>query len=77
MKLLDQTWHPVRQKKRTFSFHHHTNLRDYLILLNSYINHINEGTEKKYVFVFSDESYIHQSHISKYSYITEEGGKWK
>ena len=64
MKTLGLSWAPLKSKPRTFASHRHENLRNYLIELDKYVRHINNGNQEKYTFVFTDESYIHQNHSS-------------
>ena len=70
MKTLGLSWAPLKSKPRTFASHRHENLRNYLIELDKYVRHINNGNQEKYTFVFTDESYIHQNHSSGKSYLT-------
>ena len=72
MKMLGKQWHPIKPKKRTFSSQHQLALRAFLIKLDAYIKHINAGNTEKLVFVFTDESYIHQLHTAKFSYLSKE-----
>ena len=67
------TWAPMKAKKRTYNDIHKKTLRDYLITLDKYTKEeAEQGENWDYVWVFMDESYIHQNHNCKYSYQTEQ-----
>ena len=73
VKSLGLSWAPMKPKKRTFADHHSQTLRKYLILLDHYIKEEREeGENWDYVWIFMDESYIHQNHKSQFSYQTAE-----
>ena len=62
MTKLGLSWAPIKHKPRTFAAHRHGHLRNFLIKLNSYTKEINEGNSRELLFVYTDESYIHQNH---------------
>jgi hypothetical protein len=47
-----------------------TSIRDLLIKFDEYYRHIRDRNLKGYVFVYLDESYVHQTHAGNYSYCT-------
>ena len=76
MALLGRTWVPIRPNRQTFAAHHHDALRKYLIKLDAYMNHMAVGNKEGLVFVFMDESYIHQNHSHRRTYQTDDMKKW-
>ena len=75
MEKLGLTWAPIKFKPRTFAAHRHEHLRNFLISLDRYTKEINNGNERGLVFVYTDESYIHQNHQSKCTYLSDEQRK--
>lgn len=72
LQRLGLTWAPIKAKPRTFAAHRHENLRNFLIKLDSYVKEMERGNERGLVFVFTDESYIHQNHRGECSYLTAD-----
>jgi hypothetical protein len=65
------TWRPVKYQKRTMGAYRMDALRDFLIKLNDYYADYINNPDSPYVFVFTDESYVHQTHAQKHTW----GGK--
>ena len=72
LKRLGLEWSYIKPKPRTFASHRHEHLRNYLIQLDSYMKEMKAGNERGLVFVFTDESYIHQNHKSNMSYLNKD-----
>ena len=69
---LGLTWKPVKSKKKNVGAFRMDAIRDYLVELNGYYKAWKEDPENcAFIFVCTDESYIHQNHASKYSYLRE------
>ncbi len=68
MKRLGLSWRKVKPKARTFGAYRNEAIRDYLIDLDKYTREIANGNEKGLVFVFMDESYVHDNHAAAYSF---------
>ena len=75
MEKLGLTWAPIKFKPRTFAAHRHEHLRNFLISLDRYTKEINNGNERGLVFVYTDESYIHQNNQSKCTYLSDKQRK--
>ena len=75
MTKLGLSWAPVKHKPRMFAAHRHEHLRNFLIKLNSYTKEINEGNRFELLFVFTDESYIHQNHQLGKTYLSKRQQK--
>jgi transposase len=69
---LGLTWMKVRPKRRTLNAFRRTSIRDFLIKFDEYYRHIRDDNPKGYVFVYLDESYVHQTHAGSYSYCTAD-----
>ena len=78
MNSLGLTWKPIRAKKKTASDYRIDLLYDFIIEFDKYYNLIydkdnNQIEDSDYVFVFTDESYIHKGHGKKMTYMREGG----
>ena len=69
------TWTPMKFKPRTFAAHRHEALRNFLIKLDAYVKELRNGNERELVFVFTDESFIHQNHKKSKSYLSSKEKK--
>jgi hypothetical protein len=58
-KRLALTWKPIQHKKRNTFAYCQEILYDYITKFNDYYTQIRDDNECDYVFVFTDESYIH------------------
>jgi hypothetical protein len=66
-------WKPVRTKKRNLGAYRMDLLREFLIELDKYYKQwIADKDNCPFVFVFTDESYIHRTHAMSNSYINEK-----
>ena len=74
-KSLGLSWKPVQANKKTASAYRMDLLYDFIIKFDDYYNKVfySNQIESDYVFVFTDESYIHKGHGKKMTY-TREGG---
>jgi hypothetical protein len=63
-----------KPKRRTLGAYRNEVIRDYLISLDSYVKRINAG--EKLLLVYLDESYLHSTHGSAFSY-HEQGNTHK
>ena len=72
MRQIGKTWAPVRPKRRTLAAQHHEALRNFLITLDKLEKMKADGNSENVVYVFMDESYVHENHQSKYSYLTKD-----
>ena len=71
MSVLGLSWQPVKAKKRNVGAYRMDLLRDYLInFSNLYVQFIRNPEECDFVFVFTDETYVHRNHSSKNSYMS-------
>ena len=75
MTKLGLSWAPIKHKPRTFAAHRHEHLRNFLIKLDSYTKEINEGNSRELLFVYTDESYIHQNHQMGKTYLNKHEQK--
>ena len=71
MTRLGLSWAPIKYKPRTFAAHRHEHLRNYLIKLDAYTKEIKDGNKRELMFVFTDESYIHQNHQGGKTYLSQ------
>jgi hypothetical protein len=70
MKQLGLAWKPVRSSKQRLGDYRMDLLRSFLIEFNNlYSIWIANPDDCDFIFVFTDESYIHQTHSNKCSYI--------
>ena len=69
LKALGLSWSKVKPQKRTLSSFRLKAIRDYLIEFSNYVQEMENGNPNDYVFVFQDESYIHNTHAGGYSYV--------
>lgn len=69
LKELGLSWSKVKPQKRTLSSFRLKAIRDYLIEFSNHVQEIENGNPNDYVFVFQDESYIHNTHAGGYSYV--------
>jgi hypothetical protein len=71
MWLLGLNWRPTKPRARTLGAFRLEAIRNYLIKLDAYIREIESSSNpRNCVFVFTDESYIHNTHGSKHSYFS-------
>lgn len=64
------TWQPIRSKKKNIGMYRMDSLRDFLIELDKYYKEWIKGPEEsEKIFVFADESYVHQGHSYDKSYL--------
>lgn len=75
MAKLGLSWAPMKHKPRTFAAHRHEHLPNFLIKLNSSTKEINKGNRRELLFVFTDESYIHQNHQLGKTYLSKREQK--
>lgn len=69
---LGLTWKPVKAKKRNVGNYRMDLLRDYLIKFDKlYKEFIKDEENCPFVFVFTDESYIHRNHSKEKTYLRE------
>ena len=69
MKRLGLTWQPVKPKKRNVGAYRMDLLRDFIISFDDlYKKKVDPTNNSDYVFVFTDETYIHKTHAGKFSY---------
>ena len=68
LKRLGLAWKRGKPKKKTLTAYRKQAVKDYLVGLDRYVRHINSGNQNGYVFVYTDESYVHPSHCLKNSY---------
>ena len=67
---LGLSWKPIKTRKRGVGTYRMDLLRDFLINFNSlYTKYITLGDECDFIFVFTDETYIHRTHAHKMSYL--------
>jgi hypothetical protein len=72
-KDLGLTYKPVNTKKRNIGAYRMDALRDFLILFNDYYKEWDADQENcPFVFVFTDESYIHRTHATKNSFVHQD-----
>jgi hypothetical protein len=69
LKALGLSWSKVKPQKRTLSSFRLKAIRDYLIEFSNCVQEMENGNPNDYVFVFQDESYIHNTHAGGYSYV--------
>jgi transposase len=69
LKALGLTWSKVKPSKRTLGSFRLKAIREYLIDFSNYVQEIENGNPNGYVFVSTDESYIHNTHAHDYSYV--------
>ena len=70
LKKLGLTYRATKPRKRTLQSYRLTMIRDYLIKLNDYYDRIRAGEDL--VLVFMDESYVHNTHASRNSFVPEK-----
>lgn len=70
MKRLGLQWQAIKPVKKTLNAYRLKAIRDFIIGLDKIHTAITNGNEEAYVFVFTDESYIHNSHAIKVSYLS-------
>lgn len=68
MKRLELSWRPMKRRNKKGNAFRPERIREFIIDYNEVHCHIRDGNEKKYVFVYIDESYVHQNHCSDFSY---------
>jgi transposase len=71
LQALGLSWSKVKPQKRTLGSFRNKAIRDYLIEFSTYLQEIENGNPNDYVFVFEDESYVHNTHAAEYSYVRE------
>jgi hypothetical protein len=59
----------VKPKKWTLNAFRQTSIHNFLIKYDECYRHIRDGNSKGYVFLFLDESYVHQIHAGNFSYL--------
>ena len=70
MTKLGLNWKPVKSKKRNVGAYRMDLLRDFIISFNRMYTAFNFDPEAcDFVFVFTDETYIHRMHAAKNSYL--------
>jgi len=68
---LGLSWQPCKSKKRRVGEYRMDAIRDYLIELDRLQKEMDADPNCKFVFVFTDESFIHQNHASQFSFLSE------
>jgi hypothetical protein len=71
MRLLGLNWKPTKPRARTLGAFRLEDIRKYLIQLDRYVKEIESGNPNNYVFVFTDESYVHDTHCQHNSYFAD------
>ena len=70
LKKLGLTYRPTKPRKRTLQSYRLTCIRDFLLNFNQRYNQIQNG--ENFVFVFMDESYVHNSHSLRCSWVPKD-----
>jgi transposase len=63
------SWSKVKPRKRTLASFRLKAIRDFLISLDNYVRAIQNGNPEGLVLVFTDESYVHNTHALDHSYL--------
>jgi len=71
---LGLSWQPVKSKKRRVGEYRMDAIRDYLIGLDKLVKEKALDPDSKIIFVFTDESFIHQNHSSRFSFLGQDKG---
>jgi len=69
MRRLGLCWSAVKPKPRTLGAYRLEEIRNFLIELDELVRAMESGEESNAVLVFTDESYVHNTHASKFSYV--------
>jgi hypothetical protein len=66
---LGLSWSKVKPQMRTLGSFRLKAIREFLISLDKYVRAIENGNQDGMVFVFTDESYVHNTHALDHSYL--------